>query len=242
MPEPYILDPFQRIVYLPGSKTFEYRSTACPSGQGGALYERRAITEYADPPRTFIGPWISYGGVCRVNQTPGTGTSPFALYLQPYGTAQFSTSNIAEWNYGETFNEGVNVLVHAELWKIPGLPGSAVGLDGDEKPVIYEVYINNQLYATTTRDVLDFYGANAALTGVYDGPGNTTPVMTLNALRPVPDNTYYPLGTLRAENYSSPTTNNIFNLQQGEVYDFKCVITIPDFNYTAEIYNQMMWV
>lgn len=248
MPQPYILDPFQRIIAF-GRDLFSYayRTSPCPTNQGGASYERQTTTIHTNidgSQTSTVGPWVVYGGSCTPN------ISGVQLYLQGGGAETFGTSNLNTWNFNSSTGNGLaggcNVTVHATGWKMPGLPNRWTS--GSWAPVYYDVYINGALQLRTTRDTGDFYDINSNLDQVLVGayfrlPGNVIPVMSMSSLYPVPNNSTRPGGELTLYRYGGPNSGyaGVYTIAPGQVYNFSCKITCPAVNFTGWVYNQMLW-
>lgn len=251
MPVPYILDPFQRIIAFGRTLlSYAYRASACPSGQGGASYERQTTTTTiatTGTQTTTVGPWEAYGGTCTPN------TAPVELYLQPNSTYQFGTENTAQWDYSggrKEWSEGVNVRLKAQGWVIPGLPA----YQQPSMPLVYcEVSINGTVIANSSFSTNRFYSLtpipntlNFPLIGAFNqGSENTQAVAALSPLNPAPNNTYRPIGNFTVYQYPENSSSNVagyFSVTQGTIYTFSCKITCPAYNYSAKyVYNQMIW-
>ena len=249
MPVPYILDPFQRIIAF-GRQilSYAYRATACPSGQGGASYERQTTTTSISTTGTqtvSTGSWEVYGGNCTVN------TAPVELYLQPIGDfAPWTTGNIATWNYqtnpqGAT---GVNVTIRAVGWTIPGMPA----LQQSSMPEIFaETRINGTLVAKTNFNANRFYSLSPN-PGSFDYPligafnqasvQNQLPIFSLSGQRPSGNGGVFTVNSQAGDNGVTNFGPVTYTVSQGTVYTFETKITAPAYsNYTKYVYNQMLW-
>jgi hypothetical protein len=158
-------------------------------------------------------------------------------------------------------SEFINISIVAKNWQPTGLPyvwgispvrgSTRYQYDPDATKAYYDLYINDVYYVTTYRytGVLEFYHQNSngnEELGGYGGiEGNAGAyhfgVGSLTNLHRVPDNTYYPVGQL-AVNGGDPGDEYVpFTVTQGAINNFKCVIRLPYWNYTATIYNWFIW-